>query len=52
MPGLSAFRVILTLSYAALALAATYSQTENISGSGFLNAFNYEAIADPTHGRV
>ncbi len=52
MPALSAFRAIFTLSYAALALAAAYSQTDNISGSGFLSAFNYEAIADPTHGRV
>ncbi|KAG7094982.1 hypothetical protein E1B28_005779 [Marasmius oreades] len=34
------------------ALGASYGQQENIAGSGFLSAFSYEAIADPTHGRV
>ncbi|KAK1221539.1 hypothetical protein PQX77_015658 [Marasmius sp. AFHP31] len=33
-------------------LAASYSQQDNIVGSGFNDAFNYEAISDPTHGRV
>jgi hypothetical protein len=32
--------------------AATYSRTEQIVGSGFNSAFDYQAIADPTHGRV
>ncbi|KAJ7624602.1 glycoside hydrolase family 16 protein [Roridomyces roridus] len=32
--------------------AGTYSRTENIVGSGFYNAFNFEAIPDPTDGRV
>ncbi|KAF9446477.1 glycoside hydrolase family 16 protein [Macrolepiota fuliginosa MF-IS2] len=50
--GFSPFQAILLFSYVALALGASYSQTDNISGSGFLNAFTYEAIADPTHGRV
>ncbi|KAJ7509605.1 glycoside hydrolase family 16 protein [Mycena galericulata] len=35
-----------------LVLAATYSQSENIVGSGFYNSFNFEAITDPTAGRV
>ncbi|KXN87772.1 putative glycosidase C21B10.07 [Leucoagaricus sp. SymC.cos] len=52
MPNFSAFRAISSLSYFALALGATYSQTASHSGSGFLSAFSYEAIADPTHGRV
>ncbi|KAF8650900.1 hypothetical protein AX16_005047 [Volvariella volvacea WC 439] len=34
------------------ALGATYRQSDNISGSGFYSAFSYEAISDPTHGRV
>jgi hypothetical protein len=52
MANFSAFRAIFSLSYIALAFGATYSQTDSHSGSGFLSAFSYEAIADPTHGRV
>ncbi|KAJ7698146.1 glycoside hydrolase family 16 protein [Mycena rosella] len=33
-------------------LGATYSRSQNIVGTGFYNAFNFEAISDPTHGRV
>ncbi|KAF8069103.1 laminarinase [Lyophyllum atratum] len=33
-------------------IGATYGQTDSISGSGFLNAFSVQNIADPTHGRV
>ncbi|KAF7297132.1 Glycoside hydrolase family 16 protein [Mycena indigotica] len=33
-------------------LAGPYSRSQNIVGSGFYNAFNFEAISDPTHGRV
>ncbi|KAG6816368.1 hypothetical protein H0H87_006641 [Tephrocybe sp. NHM501043] len=40
------------LSLAAPSLSASYSLSDNIVGSGFLSAFNFEAIADPTHGRV
>ena len=36
----------------ASALAATYHQTDNIQGDGFLSKFSVEAISDPTHGRV
>ncbi|KAF8876314.1 2 beta-glucan [Infundibulicybe gibba] len=43
---------LILLSIAAPLLAATYSQSDNIVGAGFLSAFNFEAIADPTHGRV
>ncbi|KAJ7275634.1 laminarinase [Mycena rebaudengoi] len=35
-----------------LAAGATYRQTDNISGSGFLSSFSFEAIPDPTNGRV
>ncbi|KAJ7599036.1 glycoside hydrolase family 16 protein [Mycena floridula] len=45
-------RVISVLSLALLAHSATYQRTANIVGSGFNNAFNYQAISDPTHGRV
>ncbi|KAL0579258.1 hypothetical protein V5O48_002762 [Marasmius crinis-equi] len=40
------------LSLLPLALGASYSQRENIAGSGFNSAFSYQAIGDPTHGRV
>ncbi|KAJ7648634.1 glycoside hydrolase family 16 protein [Mycena polygramma] len=33
-------------------LGASYSRSENIVGQGFYNAFNFEAIPDPTHGHV
>ncbi|PFH49583.1 glycoside hydrolase family 16 protein [Amanita thiersii Skay4041] len=32
--------------------AVSYSQTDSHTGSGFLSSFSYEAIPDPTHGRV
>ncbi|KAJ6614109.1 endo-beta-glucanase [Mycena sp. CBHHK59/15] len=34
------------------ALAGTYNRAEHIVGTGFYNSFNFEAISDPTHGRV
>jgi len=49
---LSAFHTILGFCCIALSLGATYSQTDSMSGSGFTDAFSYQAIADPTHGRV
>jgi len=52
MAPLSAFGAILGFCCIALSLGATYSQTDNTSGSGFNDAFSYQAIADPTHGRV
>jgi len=35
-----------------LASAAIYSLTDSIVGTGFYDAFDFEAISDPTHGRV
>lgn len=40
------------VTLASYAQAATYQQTDSISGTGFLNAFSHQAISDPTHGRV
>ncbi|KAG6853494.1 hypothetical protein C0991_003768 [Blastosporella zonata] len=40
------------LSLAGPALSATYFLKDNIVGADFYKAFNFEAIADPTHGRV
>ncbi|KAH6901272.1 endo-beta-glucanase [Coprinopsis sp. MPI-PUGE-AT-0042] len=34
------------------ALAATYYMSDNIQGNGFYSAFEWQAISDPTHGRV
>lgn len=40
-------------SLVAPALAgATYSLSDSVVGEGFYNTFNFEAIADPTNGRV
>lgn len=45
--------ILNALSFAPLfASAATYSLTDNFIGSDFLTAFNFEAIPDPTNGRV
>ncbi|KAG5651997.1 hypothetical protein H0H81_006649 [Sphagnurus paluster] len=44
--------VLAILSFAGSSLAATYGLSDNIVGSSFLTAFNFQAIADPTHGRV
>ncbi|KAF7343220.1 Glycoside hydrolase family 16 protein [Mycena venus] len=44
---------ILALSIAVSSvLGATYHNAEHIVGAGFYNSFNFEAIGDPTHGRV
>ncbi|KAJ7710329.1 glycoside hydrolase family 16 protein [Mycena rosella] len=44
---------VLALSFGvSSALAAVYQNTENIVGAGFYNSFNFEAIPDPTTGRV
>ncbi|KAF7314551.1 Glycoside hydrolase family 16 protein [Mycena kentingensis (nom. inval.)] len=50
-PATSASLVAFALN-AAPALAAVYSQTQNIVGSGFYDAFDFQAIPDPTAGRV
>ncbi|KAF4601521.1 hypothetical protein EYR38_006175 [Pleurotus pulmonarius] len=34
------------------AFAATYNLVDNILGTAFLTTFNFQAISDPTHGRV
>ncbi|KAF8217156.1 glycoside hydrolase family 16 protein [Mycena galopus ATCC 62051] len=39
-------------STVSVALGGTYSLSENIVGTGFYNSFNFEAISDPTAGRV
>ncbi|KAG5640368.1 hypothetical protein DXG03_008893, partial [Asterophora parasitica] len=47
---LSLVTVVLASSFQTL--GATYHQSDNIVGSGFLSAFSVESLADPTHGRV
>lgn len=39
-------------SLAASQTAYAYQLVDNIVGSAFLTAFEHQAIADPTHGRV
>ncbi|KAG6807370.1 hypothetical protein H0H92_007814 [Tricholoma furcatifolium] len=47
------FKALLSLlTVCSSALGATYSLTDNIVGADFNSLFNYEAIADPTNGRV
>jgi hypothetical protein len=44
-----------TLAFASIvvpALGTTYSQTDSIIGSDFLDTFILEDIVDPTNGRV
>ncbi|KAJ7097213.1 glycoside hydrolase family 16 protein [Mycena belliarum] len=45
---------LLTVSAALVtsALAGSYARTEHIAGAGFYNAFEFQAIPDPTNGRV
>ncbi|KAI0736051.1 laminarinase [Earliella scabrosa] len=46
-------RAILVLQcFATAALAVTYGQADSYSGEGFISGFFYDAIPDPTHGRV
>lgn len=44
--------VFLGLMLAASVRAASYHVTDTFQGADFFNDFNYEAIADPTHGIV
>ena len=44
--------LFITLSFVLAARAATYSLTDNWVGTAFLQAFSWQAIADPTNGRV
>ncbi|EMD36050.1 glycoside hydrolase family 16 protein [Gelatoporia subvermispora B] len=40
------------LGSATAALGATYAQSDSHQGDGFYKSFNFQAISDPTHGRV
>lgn len=44
--------LVLTSLAGSVFAGAAYSLSESIVGEGFYNAFNFEAIADPTNGRV
>jgi hypothetical protein len=49
---------LLVIAYAICAagisgvMGAKYSLSDNIVGDGFYSAFEWQAISDPTHGRV
>lgn len=45
-------RAVALACMAAPALGATYSRSASIVGLDFLDAFTFEAEADPTNGRV
>lgn len=44
--------LLVLVSLAVNVLGATYSLSDSYEGSGFNSGFTYEAIADPTNGRV
>lgn len=48
----SALLAFVALVVSGCAEAATYSLTDSVSGQAFLNFFSWQAIADPTNGRV
>ena len=43
---------VVIATFASTVFADTYSLSSKLVGQGFLNAFSWQAIADPTHGRV
>ena len=45
-------RAALLILFSGSVLAASYTLQDSHVGSGFLNAFSFQAIPDPTHGRV
>ncbi|KAG2158672.1 2 beta-glucan [Suillus bovinus] len=45
------FLVILALAVT-VTLGATYQRSSQLAGQSFLDAFSFQAITDPTHGRV
>lgn len=51
MTPLSRLASILLLQFAVVR-AATYRLSDSFVGSSFFDNFQWEAIADPTHGRV
>ncbi|RDB18969.1 putative glycosidase C21B10.07 [Hypsizygus marmoreus] len=46
------FFALALLPFVVPSLAARYPLSDNIVGTAFLNTFDFQAIADPTHGRV
>ncbi|KAN0091572.1 glycoside hydrolase family 16 protein [Tylopilus felleus] len=48
----SSFLIFVVLAVSGFAEVTTYSRTASLSGQSFLDAFDWEAIADPTHGRT
>ncbi|SJK98518.1 uncharacterized protein ARMOST_01786 [Armillaria ostoyae] len=48
----SSFLLALFASFISPAASVSYSQTDSFVGSQFNDGFSYEAIADPTNGRV
>ncbi|KAG6888284.1 hypothetical protein C0995_009398 [Termitomyces sp. Mi166 len=52
MPESFAITIMVTILVASSALSVMYTQTDSHQGSGFLKSFSFQAIPDPTHGRV
>jgi hypothetical protein len=48
----SSIGVITLLASVPLVLGSSYPLSDSIVGSQFYDKFNFEAITDPTHGRV
>ncbi|KZW03327.1 glycoside hydrolase family 16 protein [Exidia glandulosa HHB12029] len=52
MFGSRSLALALALASPSLTMAASYSVSDTFIGSSFLSGFDFEAISDPTHGRV
>ncbi len=46
------FSVLVIVESVRVTLARSYGQVDSIVSQGFLDAFGYETIQDPTNGRV
>ncbi|KZT27803.1 glycoside hydrolase family 16 protein [Neolentinus lepideus HHB14362 ss-1] len=51
-PAFAVAHCLTLLLFAQKVLSATYTISDSIVGSGFDSAFSYQAISDPTNGRV
>lgn len=49
---ISGFTSLILLASAARVWAAVYDQSDSHQGDGFYKSFNFQAITDPSNGRV
>lgn len=44
--------ILVSVAGSVLCGGATYNRTDSVVGNDWYNAFSFQAMADPTHGRV